>query len=84
MDNGVSLWPLNQITHDTQYYVRDVVIDYISAQTEPISPAIEGRLQFQTPTAVRLTQFVAESPARVAGRPAHAVGHRPYLPLILK
>ena len=45
-DGGVSLWPLNQIVHDTQYYVRDAVIDYISAQIGPISPAIEGRLLF--------------------------------------
>jgi 2',3'-cyclic-nucleotide 2'-phosphodiesterase (5'-nucleotidase family) len=44
-NNGVSLWPLNQIVHDTQYYVRDAVIDYIMAMT-PISPAIEGRLTF--------------------------------------
>jgi 2',3'-cyclic-nucleotide 2'-phosphodiesterase (5'-nucleotidase family) len=44
-NNGVSLWPLNQIVHDTQYYVRDAVIDYIKAMT-PISPAIEGRLTF--------------------------------------
>jgi hypothetical protein len=44
-DNGVSLWPLNQIVHDTQYYVRDAVIDYITAQGT-VSPAIEGRLVF--------------------------------------
>ena len=44
-NNGVSLWPLNQIVHDTQYYVRDAVIDYIRAKT-PVSPAIEGRLSF--------------------------------------
>jgi hypothetical protein len=44
-DNGVSLWPLNQVVHDTQYYVRDAVIDYISAMGT-VSPAIEGRLQF--------------------------------------
>ena len=31
-DGGVSLWPLNQIVHDTQYYVRDAVIDYITAK----------------------------------------------------
>ena len=30
-DGGVSLWPLNQIVNDTQYYVRDAVIDYITA-----------------------------------------------------
>jgi 2',3'-cyclic-nucleotide 2'-phosphodiesterase (5'-nucleotidase family) len=46
-DDGVSLWPLGQIVHDTQYYVRDAVIDYISAQTEPISPAIKDRLIFK-------------------------------------
>ena len=45
-DGGVSLWPLNQIVYDTQYYVRDVVIDYMKAQTEPVAPVIEGRLQF--------------------------------------
>jgi 5'-nucleotidase / UDP-sugar diphosphatase len=44
-NNGVSLWPLNQITHDTQYYVRDAVIDYITAMGT-VSPAIEGRLNF--------------------------------------
>ena len=44
-DGGVSLWPLNQIVHDTQYYVRDAVIDYITAMGT-VSPAIEGRLQF--------------------------------------
>lgn len=44
-DGGVSLWPLNQIVNDTQYYVRDAVIDYITAM-EVVSPAIEGRLLF--------------------------------------
>jgi hypothetical protein len=44
-DNGVSLWPLNQIVHDTQYYVRDAVIDYITA-TGTVSPKVEGRLLF--------------------------------------
>ena len=44
-DNGVTLWPLNQIANDTQYYVRDAVIDYITAQ-KVVSPQIEGRLQF--------------------------------------
>ncbi|MBM4431643.1 MAG: hypothetical protein FJ026_15060, partial [Chloroflexi bacterium] len=44
-DAGVSIWPLNQITADTQYYVRDAVIDYIKAFT-PVSPQVEGRLQF--------------------------------------
>ena len=46
-NDGVSLWPLNQIVDDTQFYVRDAVIDYAKAKT-PIAPAIEGRLQFGT------------------------------------
>jgi 2',3'-cyclic-nucleotide 2'-phosphodiesterase (5'-nucleotidase family) len=44
-DGGVSLWPLNQIVHDTQYYVRDATIDYIKYKGT-VSPAIEGRLLF--------------------------------------
>jgi 5'-nucleotidase/UDP-sugar diphosphatase len=44
-DGGVSLWPLNQIVDDTQYYVRDAVIDYVTAMGT-VSPAIEGRLLF--------------------------------------
>ena len=44
-DGGVSLWPLNRIVADTQYYVRDAVIDYIAAMGT-VSPAIEGRLAF--------------------------------------
>ncbi len=55
-DAGATLWPLDQIVADTQYYVRDAVTEYIQAQTEPISPAIEGRLAFvpavQTPVVV--------------------------------
>ena len=46
-DGGVSLWPLNQIVNDTQYYVRDAVIDYM-AQMGTVSPTIEGRLEFVT------------------------------------
>jgi 5'-nucleotidase / UDP-sugar diphosphatase len=45
--NPVTLWPLNQTVHDTQYYVRDAVIDYITHEGI-ISPAIEGRLNFAT------------------------------------
>jgi hypothetical protein len=45
-NGGVSLWPLNQLVADTQYYVRDAVIEYIAAQPGPIAPAVEGRLQF--------------------------------------
>jgi len=44
-NGGVSLWPLNQITHDTQYYVRDAAIDFIGFQGT-VSPKIEGRLVF--------------------------------------
>jgi 2',3'-cyclic-nucleotide 2'-phosphodiesterase (5'-nucleotidase family) len=46
-DAGKTLWPLNQIVADTQYYVRDAVIDYLYAMGT-VSPAIEGRLQFIT------------------------------------
>jgi 2',3'-cyclic-nucleotide 2'-phosphodiesterase (5'-nucleotidase family) len=49
-DSGVSLWPLNQIAADTQYYVRDAVIEYIQDQTAPINPQIEGRLSFVADT----------------------------------
>jgi len=46
-DDGVTLWPLDQMVADTQYYVRDSVIDYITAM-ETIAPAVEGRLVFLT------------------------------------
>ncbi len=49
-DGGVSLWPLNQIANDTQYYVRDAVIDYLTAMGT-VSPMIEGRLSFINDTA---------------------------------
>jgi len=42
---GETIWPLDQIVADTQFYVRDSVIDYIMAEGT-ISPAIEGRLVF--------------------------------------
>jgi 5'-nucleotidase / UDP-sugar diphosphatase len=45
---GETIWPLDQIVADTQFYVRDSVIDYITAMGT-ISPAIEGRLVFSTP-----------------------------------
>jgi hypothetical protein len=44
-NGGVTLWPLNQIVADTQYYVRDAVIDYVTAMGT-VSPKIEGRLSF--------------------------------------
>jgi hypothetical protein len=46
-DAGKTLWPLNQIANDTQYYVRDAVIDYTTFMGT-VSPAIEGRLAFIT------------------------------------
>ncbi len=52
-DNGVSLWPLSQISHDTQYYVRDAVIDYIKAKGT-VSPAIDHRLVFNLNPLVNL------------------------------
>ncbi|MFQ5340182.1 MAG: bifunctional metallophosphatase/5'-nucleotidase [Anaerolineae bacterium] len=49
-DDGATLWPLDQMTADTQYYVRDSVIDYVTAMGT-ISPQVEGRLVFtQVPT----------------------------------
>jgi len=45
-DGGTTLWPLDQIVADTQFYVRDAVINYVQAQAECISPAIEGRIEF--------------------------------------
>ncbi len=51
-DAGETIWPLDQIVYDTQYYVRDNVIDYVEAQTDPIAPMIEGRLQFYAYTPV--------------------------------
>lgn len=44
-DSGSSLWPLGQIVADTQYYVRDAVIDYIHDRGV-VAPAIEQRLNF--------------------------------------
>jgi len=45
---GETIWPLDQIVADTQFYVRDSVIDYITAMGT-ISPAVEGRLVFPVP-----------------------------------
>ena len=42
-DDGVSLWPLDQIVNDTQYYVRDAVINYVKTNAT-VSPAVEGRI----------------------------------------
>ena len=48
-DGGVTLWPLNQIVYDTQYYVRDAVIDYVKFMGT-VTPQIEGRINFTTIT----------------------------------
>jgi len=45
-NGGVSIWPLKQIVHDTQFYVRDAVIDYVTHE-KIVSPAIEGRVVFK-------------------------------------
>jgi 2',3'-cyclic-nucleotide 2'-phosphodiesterase/3'-nucleotidase/5'-nucleotidase len=45
-DAGETLWPLDQIVNDTQYYVRDSVINYIMDLTT-IAPMIEDRLIFE-------------------------------------
>jgi len=47
-NSGVTIWPLDQIVADTQFYVRDSVIDYITAMGT-ISPAVEGRLVLPVP-----------------------------------
>jgi 2',3'-cyclic-nucleotide 2'-phosphodiesterase (5'-nucleotidase family) len=44
--NMVTIWPLNQIVADTQYYVRDAVVSYFKAQSGVVAPAVEGRLVF--------------------------------------
>ena len=48
-DAGVTIWPLDQIIADTQFYVRDAVIAYIQAFT-PVAPQVEGRLRFLKPS----------------------------------
>ncbi len=50
-DDGVTIWPLDQIIADTQYYVRNSVTNYMDAIKEqgPIAPAIEGRLTWVHP-----------------------------------
>jgi len=53
-DEGQTLWPLDQITADTQYYVRDATIDYVKAHT-PIAPQVEGRILFATPQEMSFT-----------------------------
>lgn len=46
---GVTIWPLDQIVADTQFYLRNSVIDYIAAQKGPIAQAVEGRVVLPTP-----------------------------------
>jgi hypothetical protein len=49
-DGGTTLWPLDQVVADTQYYVRDAVIDYIQDKIT-IGPTVDERLKFITDTA---------------------------------
>ena len=67
-DAGASLWPLDQIVADTQYYVRDAVIEYVDASTGPISPAIEGRLVFTPPPAPTVSTPVVTPEPSIIGR----------------
>ena len=79
-DGGVSLWPLDQIANDTQYYVRDAVIDYTKAQTAPISPAIEGRLRFSTQVTEASDTFATTADAYMhSGEPTVNYGSAVYL-----
>lgn len=81
-DAGKTLWPLDQIVADTQYYVRDAVINYVKAQTEPINPQIEGRLAFQnTPPLETLTDtFIVSADTHISkGQPTVAFGAWPQM-----
>jgi 2',3'-cyclic-nucleotide 2'-phosphodiesterase (5'-nucleotidase family) len=60
-NGGVSLWPLNQIVDDTQYYVRDAVINY-ATDMGTIEPKIEGRLQFTPPAEVAMNAWIKQTP----------------------
>jgi 2',3'-cyclic-nucleotide 2'-phosphodiesterase (5'-nucleotidase family) len=65
-DAGVTLWPLDQIVADTQFYVRDAVIEYVKDLTtstgDPINPQIEGRLIFNTANLKLFIPFAAIIP----------------------
>ncbi|MGQ9713269.1 MAG: 5'-nucleotidase C-terminal domain-containing protein [Anaerolineae bacterium] len=45
-DEGITIWPLDQIVADTQFYVRDAVIGYIQ-ERGTVNPQVEGRLQMR-------------------------------------
>jgi len=45
-NSSVTMWPPSQLKASTQYYVRDVVIEYVPTLLQPINPQIEGRLVF--------------------------------------
>ena len=68
-NSGVSLWPLNQIVNDTQYYVRDAVIDYVTSMGT-ISPAIEGRLSSFTMSMLRSSRSIRRKPRPIWSRTA--------------
>jgi 2',3'-cyclic-nucleotide 2'-phosphodiesterase (5'-nucleotidase family)/PKD repeat protein len=68
-DSGMTLWPLDQIVADTQYYVRDAVIEYIDDQPGPISPMVEGRLLFSVPAAPTVHTPVVMPEPSIVGQP---------------
>lgn len=61
-DGGVTLWPLDQIIADTQYYVRDAVTEYIQSEetADPIDPQVEGRLLFLLKDKYNFLPFVSK------------------------
>jgi 5'-nucleotidase/UDP-sugar diphosphatase len=63
-DAGITIWPLDQITADTQYYVRDSVITYIT-DMGTISPQVEGRLQFVHETYIPFVTKQASLPKQI-------------------
>ena len=48
-NGGVTIWPLAQITYDTQNYVRDVVIEYIPTLPSPFTPLTDNRIRMVAP-----------------------------------
>jgi len=79
-DQGKTLWPLDQIVYDTQYYVRDAVIAYMKAQSGPVSPAVEGRLVFQGGAAAAASAAVVEQSAELEWTPVFGTAVSPRNP----
>jgi hypothetical protein len=70
-DSGATLWPLDRIIADTQYYVRDAVIEFIQ-DNGTINPSIDGRLQFTDiqPTTTSTTTTVEPATTTTTTAPA--------------